>query len=213
MKRKVSWQEQAEEIWAVLRETQANIKAVSEEQKLLAKEMRQLSASQEKTGEEIRKTGEEIEKVNKMVGDLTSGWGKFVEGLIEPSGIKLAHDLGINIRRVLRRVKAFWDEKETEVDIILEGERNGKRTLLVIDVKSDYEPSDMRHFLNWFKHFFNYFDIYRDYEVLVAVAASRFGNGVEVNVLKKGFYLMTPQDNIMKITSPKKPMIKTKKTN
>jgi hypothetical protein len=196
-KRKVNPFDEFKEIKGILEE-------IVKEQRLFAKEMRQLQASQDKTDKEINRISKEIDKVNKMVGNLTDGWGKLIEGLVEPSAIRLAKELGIKVKGVLRRVEKILDTRKVEVDIIIEGIKEDRSTLLVVDIKSNYEPSDMKDFLDWYKDFFDFFDNYRTYEVLTAIAAVRFGKGVDIFALKSGFYVMIPEDNIMKINSPKK---------
>jgi hypothetical protein len=165
--------------------------------------LRELAESQKRTDKEIEKVNREIEKVNKMVGDLTGGWGKFVEGMVEPSCIKLATSLGVKIKRVYRRVKSQVDEEEIEVDIIIEGDRDGKATLLVVEAKSHFEPDDMEHFVGWFSRFFDFFDIYKEFEVMGVVASGRFGNGVERYAQGKGLWVLAPSGDVMKVLNPK----------
>jgi hypothetical protein len=210
MQKKTNWEERLNKINTILSE-------VAREQRLFAKEMRQLQIaqqrlekSQEMTDEQIRLTSKEIDKTNKeidklriMVGNLTNGWGKFVEGLVEPSCVKLATSLGMKIKRVYRRVKAQVEGEEVEVDIIIEGDKNGKGTLLIVEAKSHFEPDDMQEFLGWFLRFFKFFDVYKDYEVMGAVASPRFGNGVKKRAQKEGLWVLIPSGDMMKITNPK----------
>jgi hypothetical protein len=169
--------------------------------------LRELAESQKRTDQEIKaltkKTDQEIGKVNKMVGDLTDGWGKFVEGLIEPSAVELAAQLGINVKRVYRRVEAKRGREKIEVDLIIEGEKDNKGVLLVVEAKSHFEPDDMEDFLSWFLEFFEFFDIYKGYEVMGVVASSRFGDGVDRRAQREGLWVLVPAGDLMKVINPK----------
>lgn len=173
----------------------------------IKKALRELTESQKETQQEIialtAKTDREIRNVNKMVGELTNGWGKFVEGLVEPSAVKLASSLGIELKRVYRRVEAKRRREKIEVDLIIEGKRNGKGVLLVVEAKSHFEPDDMEYFLHWFLRFFDLFDIYKGYEVMGAVASPRFGNGTEKYAQREGLWVFVASGDMMKILNPK----------
>jgi hypothetical protein len=175
----------------------------------IKKALKELAESQKKTdkeiadlGKEVNKLGKEVNKVNKMVGDLTDGWGKFVEGLVEPAAVELAGKLGLKVNRVYRRVQARKGDRQIEVDIIIEGRKDERGILLVVEAKSHFEPDDMQDFLLWFSDFFEFFDIYRDYEVMGVVASPRFGNGVDRYAQKEGLWVLVPSENTMKVSNP-----------
>ncbi|MEW6607436.1 MAG: hypothetical protein AB1414_08280 [bacterium] len=120
-----------------------------------------------------------------MVEEMTGGLGKFVEGFVEPRTIRLAKTLNIKISEIRRRVKGFYSvngsEESREIDIIIVGERKNKKTALVVEAKTTFEPNDMSYFLDWYKRFFDFFEFYQDYEIIGAVAGGRFGEGVKLN--------------------------------
>jgi hypothetical protein len=69
----------------------------------------------------------------------------------------------------------------------------------------------MQKFLGWFLRFFKFFDVYKDYEGMGAVASSRFGDGVQKCAQKEGLWVLIPSGEMMKITNPKglKPKVLT----
>jgi uncharacterized protein YoxC len=186
----------------VMEEIKKTLKELAESQKKTDKEIATLGKELNKLGKEVNKLGKEVDKVNKMVGDLTDGWGKFVEGLVEPAVVELANKLGLKVNRVYRRVQTRKDNRQIEVDIIIEGRKDKRGILLVVEAKSHFEPDDMQDFLSWFLDFFEFFDIYRDYEVMGVVASPRFGDGVDKYAQKEGLWVLLPSENTMKISNP-----------
>jgi hypothetical protein len=184
-----------EEIWKIL-------ERITKQQEEANKRQDRIDQEIEKVNQEIDKVNKEIDKVNKMVGDLTDGWGKSVEGLVEPTVVELASKLGLKVNRVYRRVQARKGNRQIEVDIIIEGHKDKRGILLVVEAKSYFEPDDMQDFLSWFSDFFEFFDIYRDYEVMGVVASPRFGDGVDRYAQREGLWVLVPSENTMKISNP-----------
>jgi hypothetical protein len=183
--------------------TDREITKLAESQKKTDQEIAKLVESQKRTDREIEELSKEVKKVNKMVGELTDGWGKFVEGLVEPSTVELASKRGIKIKRVSRRVEAKKGRRKIEADIIIEGQKNKKGVLLVVEAKSHFESDDMEYFFSWFLDFYEFFDIYKDYEVMGVVTSPRFGNGGDKYAQKKGLWVLVPSGEVMKVINPK----------
>ncbi|MEW6621202.1 MAG: hypothetical protein AB1422_18035, partial [bacterium] len=117
---------------------------LSKEIKNVSKMVEEVTGGLGKTDSQLSK---EIKNVSKMVGEMTGGLGKFVEGLVEPRTIRLAKTLNIKISEIRRRVKGFYSvngtEESREIDIIIVGERKNKKTALVVEAKTTFEPNDM----------------------------------------------------------------------
>jgi hypothetical protein len=73
----------------------------------------------------------------------------------------------------------------------------------VVEAKSHFESDDMEYFFSWFLDFFEFFDIYKDYEVMGIVASPRFGNGVDKYAQKRGLWVLVPSGEVMKVINPK----------
>ncbi|MEW5694295.1 MAG: hypothetical protein AB1765_13500, partial [Candidatus Hydrogenedentota bacterium] len=128
-----------EELKESQKKTDEQLKRTDAEIDKLAKEADERS---KRTDDEIdrltKKTDAEIEKVNKMVGDLTDGWGKFVEGLVEPAIWVLFKRLGYKINKTLQRASSNVNGRNLEIDILAIGKnRDGEDIVLVIEVKSN----------------------------------------------------------------------------
>jgi hypothetical protein len=161
-------------------------------------EIRQLRDAQAETDKYIKNLG-------KTVGELTGGWGKFIEGMMEPSVIRwVKEDLKLRIRKLMREVVLYEDERVVgEIDLFIDGYRkDDARLIAVVEAKSSFESSDMRRFKELLSKFFDYLPDYRDASILIAIAATRFGDGVKRDALRSGLYVFEPEDSIMKVTTP-----------
>ena len=70
--------------------------------------IKELRESQKKTDEQLKK----------MIGELTDGWRKFVEGLVEPSVREVFKEVGIEVRETFQRPTASINERNLEIDIV-----------------------------------------------------------------------------------------------
>jgi hypothetical protein len=198
--------------------TDKEITKLTESQKRTDKEITKLTESQKKTDEEITKLTEktdkeiadlskevdkvskEVNRVNKMVGDLTDGWGKFVEGLVAPSVPIIFRELGIDIFSLSPRTKRYKDGRELEIDILCLGkDKNGKDLAIITEVKSDVSSKDIDNFLCDIQEFKYFFDEYKGRGIVGVIAGIKFGKGVQKYAERCGLYILGPSDEMMKL--------------
>jgi hypothetical protein len=185
--------------------------------------MRELRAVQEVTNREIDRVSSEIDKlhfrisseidkVNKMVGKLTDGWGKFVEGLVEPSIPEVFRKIGIEITGTFPRAKKCVNGETMEIDILASGIMNGKEKIVIaVECKSDLGVREIKECEKDLSKFFDFFDEYRGRKLIGAVAGIRIIKGAVEYAEKRGLYILSPSGNIMKILNKErfKPRIYT----
>jgi hypothetical protein len=139
------------------------------------------------------------------VGELTGGWGKFIEGMMEPSVLRwVKEDLKLKLKEISRNKELYQDGKSVgEIDLFIEGiKEDGSLLLVIVEVKSIFESSDMRIFKEFLAYLYEYLPSrYKDAPAIVAIAAIRFGNDVKRDALS-GLYVFKPKDSIMKLTPP-----------
>jgi hypothetical protein len=147
---------------------------------------------------------QEIEKVNKMVGKLTDGWGKFVEGLVAPSIPDIFKKLGIDIFSVSQRIKRYKDGKELEIDILCLGkDKEGKDVVIITEAKSDVSSKDIDNFLIDIEQFKYFFDEYRNRSKIGVIAGINFGKGVQRYAERCGLYILGPSGEVMRLLNTK----------
>jgi len=182
----------------------------------VAKEQARLIKEQEKTDEQLRKTEElikelrlsqnqtdkilkeEIRKVNKQVGDLTNGWGKFVEGLSEPSVIASLKDIGFELLATASPYKYRKNGEEYEIDIFCKGKSNGKPIIIVIEVKSSLNQKKLSEFIEKLKEFREFFPEYKKIDLFGGLAGIKISKGIKERAEKEGLYLFSVKDNLMR---------------
>lgn len=162
--------------------------------------LEQITELQKKFEEERRKTEKEIKKVNKMVGELTDGWGKFVEGLVAPSIPQIFKSLGINVFDISPRRTRQKNGNEMEIDVLCIGKKqDGKKLVMITEVKSNLQVKDIDEFLDRLKEFKDFFDEYKNDDVIGIVSGMRFDDDSQRYAEKHGLYVLTQSGNIMKL--------------
>jgi hypothetical protein len=108
------------------------LEALSKSAVEFRKGIKELEESQKKTDEQIKKTHKEIDKLLKAVTSISSGYGRFVEGIISPSAVKYFYDTGYKIEKVHHRIQIYKDGKVfAEYDTIIETKFNKKKYIFV----------------------------------------------------------------------------------
>jgi sugar-specific transcriptional regulator TrmB len=212
-KRRVSVAEKLkEEFYRGMRELKDRQERTAREIDRVNSEIDRVNSEIDRVNSEIDRVSSEIEKVNKMVGQLTDGWGKFVEGLVEPS-IQLFKERGIEIDTVYQRPQVSKDGKTFELDLLAVGKMHKKDVVVVIEVKSDFRISDVKEWEEKLKKFFYFFPIYRNFQLVSVIAGVRFSKGVKEYAQEKGFYVLVPSGKSFSIWNKEgfKPKIYTAK--
>ncbi|MEW5693102.1 MAG: DUF3782 domain-containing protein [Candidatus Hydrogenedentota bacterium] len=150
--------------------------------------------------ERSKRIDAEIEKVNKMVGNLTDGWGKFVEGLVEPAVWVLFKRLGYKITRTLQRVSSNVNGRNLEIDILAIGKnKEGEDIILVTEVKSNLTIEEVKKIEGVLREFIEFFPEYRGKKVIGVASGIRFEKGAGGYAEGRGLYVLAPSGENMKI--------------
>jgi hypothetical protein len=161
----------------------------------------------EETDSRINKLSVEVDKVNKSVADLTGSWGWFVEGMTAPSAVKYIQDKGFKITEVFRRLNVSKNGMSAEYDSVV---ITRQKIILVVSVKSRAKSRDIDELLEDIDNFFYFFEHYKKYKLIGAIAGMSFGNGIEKYALRKGLVVMKPSGEIFQVHEPKKVKFFTK---
>jgi predicted nuclease with TOPRIM domain len=186
------------------KKTDEQLKITSEETKKTSEEVRKTSEEVRKTSEEVKKLSKEVDKTEKMVGNLTDGWGKFVEGLVLPSARKSFSKMGMKILGEGTRQKRKRDGEVMEVDILLIAKnRNGEKVVIAISVKSHLDSNKVVEFVKNLDRFFYFFEEYKGMELIGAVSGIRIDEGVDVFGERCGLYVFAPSGENLVIVNKK----------
>ncbi|MEW6686093.1 MAG: DUF3782 domain-containing protein [Candidatus Edwardsbacteria bacterium] len=173
--------------------------------------LKELAISQKKTEAEIdklresqTKTDEQLKKTDKQIGNLTDGWGKFVEGLVEPSVPKLFSLIGIQVTRSYSRALSHLNGRELEIDILCIGKQNRRKDFVIaVEVKSLLGIKEVKICLEHLAHFFEFFKEYEGWNLVGVVAGVRVPKLVKEYAEAKGLYVLAPSGETMEILNQK----------
>jgi len=193
-KKREKWREEWNKGMAELRESQRK----TDEQ------MKKTEESQRKTDEQMKETDEEMKKTDKRIRQVTDGFGKFTEGLVEPNVLPLFKELGIKITGTGTRVKRHYNGETMEVDILATGRMNKRENVIIfIEAKTDPTQRDIKDEIKHIGEFSKFFNEYRGRCVIGAIAGMKITKGVKEYAQKKGFYVLAPSGDTMAILNKK----------
>ncbi|MBS1249260.1 MAG: hypothetical protein MAG431_00836 [Chloroflexi bacterium] len=178
-----NWREAVSEVWALFKETDERLDRRIKE-----------------TDDRFKETEERIKETNKNIKELsglfTSQWGKMVEALVEPTALKLFQERGIQVNYTYRRVEAQVSGETMELDLLLEN----RDEVVVIEVKSTLQVSDVRDFLGTLKQFPDFFPRYQGYRVYGGVAGLDVEENADKFAYRQGlFVLSATRDGVAQI--------------
>ncbi|MDI6704354.1 MAG: hypothetical protein QME40_06775 [bacterium] len=177
--------------------------------KEIKENLRMITEKQKETDQEIASLSKELKNVGEMVGKMTDGWGRVVEGLVVSSVPVIFKRLGIDVFYQTLRSKRYKDGKELEIDILCLGkDRDGEEMAIISEVKSDVSSKDIDEFLADLDQFKYFFDEYRDKRAIGVIAGMRFGKGAQRYAEKCGLYVLGPSGEVMELLT--KPDFKPK---
>lgn len=176
----------------------------------VAIDLDKLKIRQEKTDEQIKKTDEQIReterlvnRTNKQVGELTDGWGKFVEGLVAPSVPKLFSRLGIKVYKTYPRALSRLNGRELEIDVLCIGKYKNKDIVIAAEVKSALGIPDVKDYLQSLGNFFKFFAEYKGSDLIGVVSGIKLEEGVAKFAEKHGLYVLIPSGETMVFSNKK----------
>lgn len=187
------------------KEIRTAIRELTESQKKTDAEIDKLLESQAKTDaginelqESQKKTDEQLKKTDKQIGNLTDGWGKFVEGLVAPSVERNFRKLGVKITNIYPDATGMSNHTLCEVDLLVSGRRKNKKGVaIVVEIKSHLTQKYVDEVIETLEKFPDCFPDYKGKEIIGVVAGIRLQKGIERYASRKGLYVLVPSGETM----------------
>ncbi|MCS7214459.1 MAG: hypothetical protein NZ927_09645, partial [Candidatus Calescibacterium sp.] len=176
------------------------VERVSKEVERVSKEVERVSKEVETLSKEVRKTSQELRSFKESVKGITDGWGRFVEGLVEPSFIKFLKDKGYRILEVYRRAIFSKNGKNKEYDLIVVCDKN---SVFMVSAKTFVSSESIRDILEDMDEFFFFAERYKGNKLYAAIAGMSYGEGADVFAIRSGLYVMKVSGEIMEVQTPK----------
>ncbi len=162
-----------QEIWALFRETDRKIKAMSEESERRSREL----------DERFKATDRKIDKV---AGMFDTQWGKLMESLAEGGVLKLFQERGIGVYQIYQRARCRRNGRHLEIDLLLADDD----VAVAVEVKTTLKADHITEFLEDMSEFPEFFPRYRNSKIYGAVAALRMEQQSERFAQKQGLFVI-----------------------
>lgn len=180
------------DVWKAFQETDRRIREMREETDRTLREMFAETALQFK--ETDRRMRETDRKLDRLGGRL----GEFVEGLIAPACETLFAQRGIPVHKVSRRVEAkLNDGRQMEIDLFVVN----TDAVVLVEVKSKLEVSDVREHLDRMAQFKAFFPEYADKRAIGAVAAMVIEENVSRFAIRQGLFVIEQSGDTLRMAN------------
>ncbi len=148
----------------------------------------------------------DIAQVGKQIGELTGAWGRFSEDLLAPSILAAVQGMGIQIRGVERRWRAWrGDEVVKETDAVVHGLHGTpeRPVCLVVSIKARARPEHVDRLVTDLDRFHDFYPTTRAAELLGALAAVGIDDAVRERAARKGLYVIQTGKNVAEVVNPR----------
>ncbi|MBF0609573.1 MAG: DUF3782 domain-containing protein [Magnetococcales bacterium] len=170
-----------------LQETDRIIQETTLQLKETDRIVKETTLQMKETDRRMQETDRQVKEVSKQVGGLSSRWGEFVEGLVEPACETLFAERGIPVHKVSRRIKAKKPGgRHMEIDILVVN----TNAVVLVEVKSKLKQEDVIEYVNKLAEFRDFFPEYADKRILGAVAGIVMDPNVDRFAMNQGLFVI-----------------------
>jgi DNA repair exonuclease SbcCD ATPase subunit len=178
------------------RELRERFKATDEE----------LSKRFKETDRMIKNIGKEVKNAYREAGGARNDIGRFVEGIMSPSAVKAFKKMKYKIKGVSHCEEIFDDKGRavTEIDTLIDAEKDGKKILLVGEAKTTMTPRFFWRFINKkLTQIKKYLSKYRDYDIIGFVGSVNYEEEIDATAIEQGIYVFRATDEVARLSVPK----------
>ena len=154
------------------------------------------------TDRQMKESDLKFEKMREELRELstrfTSQSGHIIEGLMEPSVIKILQDRGYDINRCWKNFKKYNKSvgRKLEVDLLLLDDD----IAIIVEVKINCTCRDVDHFIEQMRHFKEVCPEYADKKILLSMAAVNYERDSDKHAKDLGlFVIRVTNDNIFSL--------------
>lgn len=177
--------------WDDIKQVLADTSLKMQENERLIKELRE-------NGKEIDRRMEESdrklkERMNELNSQFISQSGHIIEGLMEPSAMKMFQDKGYDIDRCWKNFSKYDKSmgKKLEVDLLLLDDE----VAIIVEVKINCTKQDIDHFINQMQSFKEICPEYADKEIMLAIAAINYDRDADKYAHEQGLFVIRVYDD------------------
>ena len=181
---------------AAQQKTEESLREVTEAQKETEVAQQKTEVAQQKTEIFLRDLGKKIDKVN---GDLTNKWGRFIENLVEGDLVNLLAPWDIKVNKVQPNLRYSTVEgiPKGEFDLVA----INSTEVVVIEVKSTLKDVDIGKLIGKLKKFKEFFPEYKDKMIYGGVAYLRATKEALERAKNEGLFIIKAPGGECKIST------------
>jgi hypothetical protein len=192
----------ADEIWAVLRETDRILKENALRMQETDRKMQETARKMQETARQIEATDRQMKETDRRIGELGNRFGELAEHLVAPGIARRFNELGYHfVDFIAERVKITDDQDRilTEIDLLLE---NGDYSIAV-EVKTRPRLADIEHHLRRLKLLRERKNRLGDKrKIRGAIAGAVFAYEEKEATIAAGLYVIEQSGDTMKLYMP-----------
>lgn len=155
-------------------------------------QMLETEKKMQKTDEQVKET---CKKLSELANSFTSQTGHIIEGLMEPSAMRMFQERGYNINRCWKNFNKYVKDldKRLEVDLLLLDDE----IAIIVEVKTNCTCKNIDHFVAQMQNFKEVCPEYADKKILLAIAAINYDREALQYAHKQGlFVIRVSNDNV-----------------
>jgi hypothetical protein len=189
----LSW----DEIRQMIRETSIQMKETDRLIKETDQLIKETGLQMKETDRQMKESDLKFEKMREELRELstrfTSQSGHIIEGLMEPSAIKIFQDRGYDINRCWKNFKKYNKSvgRKLEVDLLLLDDE----IAIIVEVKINCTCKDVDHFTEQMRHFKEVCPEYANKKILLAMAAINYERDSDNYAKELGLFVIRVSNN------------------
>ena len=179
-----------EDILKLFRENDLQIKALlqaqQETERLSQETERQFQETERRLDQRFEETDRLIKQLSKNLGDIGNRLGEFVEHMVAPAVVRLFREQGIEVHTVYHGMTFKRDGVVLEIDLLVVNDG----ALVAVECKSKLAVEHVDAHLVRLAKLKQVLPIYRDHQVMGAVAGMLVEEKVAEYALARGLYVL-----------------------
>jgi hypothetical protein len=137
-----------------------------------------------------------LEQAGRRIDSLGIAFGRFAEGLVAPSLKRLLRRFDVEQAGYALRATEHRNGDTMEVDVLSHGRRREKPVVVAVEVKSFLQATDVNDWLKELERFHEFFPLYRDHDLIGAVAGITFEYGAAKHAERCGLIVIGASEDV-----------------
>ncbi|TVQ95425.1 MAG: DUF3782 domain-containing protein [Desulfovibrionales bacterium] len=149
------------------------------------------------TDKKFQDTDKKFGELRRLISQLGSRLGDFVEEMVRPAAVRLFHERGVDVRQIFQNVTRYDDQGRFVMEIdLLAVDTN---TAVAIECKSHCSVEDVKEHIERLHKFKDCFPQYAGFQLYGAMAAMVMPDDVARFAYRQGLYVLAQSGNTIQI--------------